>query len=272
MNNLWWKAAAILIIIVTGVAIIIFTADKNRVDRDEIVKTENKVNEDDGKVTEQANAITPKTADTENLKQVQPSNAAEKKVTRQKEKPPASTEAENPVLFNKSETKEVTKDEEEVQDNVAAPKKAPAAAAAADTFPAQVERPVAGAESAQSKEPDSMFDEVIVVGTNNGESSKMKSKTVIARRFEKRVMPENGWDEFQQYIEDSTKITTADSVFTGEEHVAFTIGDDGLPESIHILRSISPSHDKEAIRLLENGPTWKVTKGARREIRLKLIF
>jgi hypothetical protein len=117
-----------------------------------------------------------------------------------------------------------------------------------------------------------MFDEVIVVGYGNTKKNNNKTRTVVAGRAEKRVVPENGWDDFEQYIEDSTKINTADSVYSGEEHLSFTIGDDGLPESIKILRSISPSHDKEAIRLLQNGPSWKVAKGKKREIRLKIIF
>ena len=98
------------------------------------------------------------------------------------------------------------------------------------------------------------------------------NRRISAERAEKRIIPQNGWEEFEQYIKDSTKITTADSVFTGEEYLSFTIGDDGLPESIKILRSVSPSHDREAIRLLQNGPAWKVTKGKSREIRLKIIF
>ena len=195
------------------------------------------------------------------MKQAQPANATKKEVATKKsgQKISPAAQEEKPVQFDRAEPKAFAKAEEaNVQEDVEALKRPSASSAPA-------------AESV-SKESDSMFDEVIVFGNNQGKSDKIRSKTVIAGRSEKRVTPGNGWDEFQRYIEDSTKIITADSVFTGEEHLAFTIGDDGLPESIKILRSVSPSHDKEAIRLLQNGPAWKVTKGRKREIRLKLIF
>jgi hypothetical protein len=263
MDNLWWKIAAVLIIVATGVAVIIFTGNRNKSDQYEIAKTESKP-EDNRKVKKQENIVIPQSADSENVKQAQPANATKKEVATKKsgQKISPAAQEEKPVQFDRAEPKAFAKAEEaNVQEDVEALKRPSASSA-----------PSAPAAESVSKESDSMFDEVIVVGYNKGKSDKIRSKTVIAGRSEKRVTPGNGWDEFQRYIEDSTKIITADSVFTGEEHLAFTIGDDGLPESIKILRSVSPSHDKEAIRLLQNGPAWKVTKGRKREIRLKLIF
>ena len=119
---------------------------------------------------------------------------------------------------------------------------------------------------------DSAYDEVVVVayGTNKSRAAN-RSKALSAGQTKRRVIPGSGWEEFERYIEDSIKINSSDSLFTGEEQLTFTIGDDGLPESIKIIQSVSPAHDKEATAL-QNGPSWKVIKGEKRNVTLKIIF
>jgi hypothetical protein len=120
---------------------------------------------------------------------------------------------------------------------------------------------------------DSSLNEVVIAGYGiKNRRTMSRSKAMSAERTKKRVTPEKGWDAFEQYIKDSTIINTADSVHTGEEVLRFYIGDDGLPGSIEIVQSISPSHDKETIRLLQNGPAWKVLKGKKRVVTLRIIF
>jgi hypothetical protein len=296
INNLWWKIAAVLFIVITGVAVIFFTAEKNKTEHYEIAKTENKRDGDDKKLNgEQVpgkEAITDSETKENEIRQEEKKDVKDESRERERVRgnPPVAKSKE-PVLFNKAEQAETEKDEESnVQRELAAPKKPSAVAATvADSVSKpeamaraeiqnqtkvakQLEGRAAGIAVERSEEPDSMFDEVVVVGYGIKGQNNAKSKTVSAGRSERKVIPGNGWDEFEKYIEDSTKINNADSLFTGEEHLSFTIGDDGLPESIKILRSISPSHDKEAIRLLQNGPSWKVAKGRKKEIRLKIIF
>jgi outer membrane biosynthesis protein TonB len=265
VGSLWWKIAAVLIIVITGVAIIIFTGEKNQTTQNEIAKAESKVDNNARQADKRADTIKPR-AQIEKAKDQKVNTVTKREVPARKaeekkeQEEPAVAASKETVLYNKVETETMEKaDEANVKQEVASSKRPSAAAAA----------PIA---DSVFKESDTMFDEVIVVGYGNAKKNNNKSRTVMAGRAEKRVIPGNGWHEFEQYIEDSTKINTADSVFTGEEHLSFTIGDDGLPESIKILRSISPSHDREAIRLLQNGPSWKVAKGRKREIRLKIIF
>ncbi|HUQ67703.1 MAG TPA: hypothetical protein VM101_16190, partial [Flavitalea sp.] len=131
----------------------------------------------------------------------------------------------------------------------------------------------AGRGIVNESENDTLFDEVVIIGHGNSNKSRSAnpSKALSESKTRKRVIPGNGWKEFEHYFEENKKFTTADSVLTGEEQVTFTVGDDGLPDSIKVLHSLSPSHDKEVIRLLENGPFWKVVKG-NKSIRLKIIF
>ena len=265
VGSLWWKVAAVLIIVITGVAIIIFTGEKNQPAQNEIAKTEAKVDNTERPLAKREDTVKAqrqreKAKDEDAIVATKKDIPARKARQKKEQEEPAPAPSNERVLYNKVKTETIERtDEANVKREVASSQRPSAAAAA----------PVA---DSVFKESDSMFDEVIVVGYGNAKKNNNKSRTVMAGRAEKRVIPGNGWHEFEQYIEDSTKINTADSVFTGEEHLSFTIGDDGLPESIKILRSISPSHDKEAIRLLQNGPSWKVAKGRKREIRLKIIF
>lgn len=263
VNSLWWKIAAVLVVVITGVAIIIFTGGKNNRESKEIAKTEDKLAARDQEVKPQVVQADSVPTATITKEEDAPTYNASKQVTARKSK--------RPVLYNKIDLDSVSSPEEVNVQHEVSRSASPSAASREDTVSKALQGKVAGIATASEKVPDSGYDEVIVIGYGAA-SRNEKRKTVPVGRAEKRVVPGNGWDEFEQYIEDSTKINTADSVYSGEEHLSFTIGDDGLPESIKILRSISPSHDREAIRLLQNGPAWKIAKGKKREVRLKLIF
>ncbi|HEX2684087.1 MAG TPA: hypothetical protein VHL77_09155, partial [Ferruginibacter sp.] len=263
MNSLWWKIVAVLFIVVTGVAVIIFTGRNENLESKEIAKTEDKLAAKDQEIKPQA--VQPDSVLTSSItkEELAPTFNTKKQVSARKSKRPA--------LYNKIDLDSVSSPEEvNVQHDISRSAQ-PSAASREDTIAKALQGKVAGLAVANEKVPDSGYDEVIVIGYGTT-AKNAKRRTVPAGRAEKRVVPGNGWDEFEQYIEDSTNINTADSVYSGEEHLSFTIGDDGLPESIKILRSISPSHDREAIRLLQNGPSWKIAKGRKREVRLKLIF
>ena len=286
VSSLWWKIAAVLVIMITGVAVIIFTGKKNKPAQNEFAKTEDQLkNNRDKNVNKEAERKTEegKVENVMDVRKDSPASGSEKRsepVARSKKPATVQSDAER---TEKSD--EANNLEEVVISKIPSANAAPEADSAlpSETIaePAmqnqakvsrQLEGRAAGVNVSRAESNDSVFDEVIVVGYGNTKKKSSKLRTLSAGRAERRVIPGNGWEEFEQYIEDSTRINTADSVFTGEEHLSFTIGDDGLPESIKILRSISPSHDQEAIRLLQNGPAWKIAKGRNREIRLKIIF
>jgi hypothetical protein len=288
VGSLWWKIAAVLVIIITGVAVIILSGEKNKTAQNEFAKTEEHLNKnvrnknankEQEKKTEEVSSAEDKAGEKKDIpstgssKQSEPVKKLKKPATAQSdaEKIEKSEEAKEPEQIVASKIPSVNAAPE--TDSVLPSEKMPQPTAQHQANVAQeLEGRAAGVNVSRAETNDSIFDEVIVVGYGNTKKKSSKSRTLSAGRAERRVTPGNGWDEFEQYIEDSTRINTADSVFTGEEHVSFLVGDDGLPESIKILRSISPSHDQEAIRLLQNGPAWKIAKGRKREIRLKIIF
>jgi hypothetical protein len=124
---------------------------------------------------------------------------------------------------------------------------------------------IAITQKSKKKEPDAHLEEVVVVGY--GANKKIEDSTVQS----KRITPAGGWKSFDEYIASNKRIDGADSLITGDEEVTFNIDEAGLPFDFKIIRSLSEAHDKEAIRLLKEGPTWSVEKG-RRKLRLKIKF
>ena len=70
--------------------------------------------------------------------------------------------------------------------------------------------------------------------------------------------PVNGWENFQKYLADSTKVPASANkpVANGTVILSFIIKKDGTPKKIKVDKSLSADCDKEAIRLLTEGPKW----------------
>lgn len=258
INSLWWKVAAVLVIVVTGVALIVITGKyAGRRDND-IVKNETAfVEKQEKKVPNDTSALK---ADAVELK---PENKKDASVQSQAAQPRVVHESKEAVKRAKTTSPQT--------DSVN--RLAPAIrneAEETEPVPRALSGRAPGIDIALADTSDAAFDAVIIVG--RPESAANAKARVFKSEERKSIIPGNSWQQFEEYFRDSINITTADSAYTGEEEVYFTIGDDGLPDAIRVLRSLSPSHDKEAIRLLENGPEWKVKKGARQSVRLKIIF
>lgn len=277
-TNLWWKIAAVLLIVITGVAVIIFSGENNDIDKVRFAKSEKKKEKasvpdtvsrdaslfsqsapDSKLISTQKNKDTPKVKSQSRTTSSKP--AIVKSETSQNLREVSSS---SPKKHMEQENRALEADVVKVEEGVGK-QKAEDDAKVADA----IEGRVAGMEVQASDVHDSVYDAVVIVGTGN---RSYKSRTLADDRIKRRIIPEKGWDHFERYIVDSANIASADSVYSGEELVTFTIGDDGLPESVKILRSVSPAHDREVIRLLRYGPSWKVIKGEKRNVRLKIIF
>lgn len=272
VNNLWWKIAAVLVIIITGISVITFMGETNKVVTTEIVKTENKGESASMPDTSgnDAMAFTPPVTDTAKRPTVKNKSAIdreEKEIVQAQEKAEVSKADIAPQHSAPHTTTNPEKDAVVSAEGIVHERNQQAKVAE------QLSGKAAGIVVKDENFDDSSLNEVVIVGYGiNNKRTMNRSRAMSAERTKKRVAPENGWNAFERYIKDSTIINTADSVYTGEELLKFTIGDDGLPGSIEILKSISPSHDKEAIRLLQNGPAWKVLKGKKSVVTLRIIF
>lgn len=264
IKGLWWKVAAVLVLVITGVALIVFTGRNAGTDNREIVKNETEFYKP--KQKEQASSPATPKSDTTMLSQ-QDNNAAKLQADTHDHVPtPLRTKKQSRAV-----TSEPSPDFSPAPDSIAHYETTRKSEIKNEgDLPRALEGRAAGIDIASADTSDAAFDEVVVVG--NPSPNRVAKPRAFKAVTSNHVIPGNSWQEFEQYLRDSASIGTADSVYRGEEEVLFTIGDDGLPDSIRVLRSVSPSHDKEAIRLLENGPAWKVVKGRKKAVRLKIIF
>lgn len=116
------------------------------------------------------------------------------------------------------------------------------------------------------KDEVQVTDEVVVVGYEQ-EEVPQKEKVPQASKSEKEEvfmiveqMPEypGGMSELMKYVARNIKYP-ADAVREkkqGRVIVQFTVGADGYTSDFSIMRSVSPSLDAEAIRVLANMPKW----------------
>jgi len=102
-------------------------------------------------------------------------------------------------------------------------------------------------------EPDQQsLNEVVVTGYGvQKKQSVTSSSTVILPQ----AMPINGWDVYQEYLIKNKKLSTSTSVGKTVE-LTFKVGKKGNPTNIRVFKSQGSALDKEAIRLLKEGPKW----------------
>ncbi len=83
--------------------------------------------------------------------------------------------------------------------------------------------------------------------------------------------PVNGWAAFDQYLEKNKSII-AGQANTGHVVVSFQVNKKGTLSDFKIEQSLSKTYDDEAIRLITQGPAWKLSKGRKARITVMVRF
>lgn len=101
------------------------------------------------------------------------------------------------------------------------------------------------------------------------EANKNSLITIVASK--NNVLPLGGWDNYQKYLRANhqfLKLTTAKV----EIELSFLIKKDGSVSSIKVIQSADKAKDKEAIRLLKDGPKWIFVPNTANQGQIKLSF
>lgn len=93
------------------------------------------------------------------------------------------------------------------------------------------------------EESDVAMDEVAVTPMK-------KSKTKLPE-------PKGGFGKLKKYIRKNLRHPDGDEEKSGEVHLRFRIGTDGMPTDFEVLQSLGEAYDEEAKRLLQEGPKWE---------------
>lgn len=101
------------------------------------------------------------------------------------------------------------------------------------------------------------------------EANKNSLITIVASK--NNVSPLGGWDNYQKYLKANhkfLKLTTAKA----EIELTFSIKKDGSVGSIKVIQSADKAKDKEAIRLLKDGPKWIFVPNIANQGQIKFSF
>ena len=124
------------------------------------------------------------------------------------------------------------------------------------------------------QEANASLDEVVVVGYG----AKGKKEAYIQKRDSARlkamedVEPLGGWDEYDSYISSNIRKPSGMDDVDGEVILSFEVNEKNEISNIRIIKSLSQDLDKEAIRLVKEGPQWKSKKGRKAKGKLAIKF
>jgi hypothetical protein len=128
-------------------------------------------------------------------------------------------------------------------------------------------------------EPDNQsLNEVVVLSKGARRKNKELSPAV---RLERKVPgitvnnsasePVIGWQEFHQYLQDNIYIPedVEGMGFKVKVVLSFEINKRGKPQKIKIEQTLCPACDREAVRLITQGPKWKYIQDKRQQITIQ---
>ncbi len=120
------------------------------------------------------------------------------------------------------------------------------------------------------RQSQASLNEVVVTGLGVQKDDEFSS-SYSPKEKTSQAQPQ-GWDSLYHFIETNKKITTTDSVLKGEEVISFEVSKKGKLSTFKIIKSVSPAHDAEIIRLIKSGPSLKIQKGRKQKCRISILF
>ena len=135
---------------------------------------------------------------------------------------------------------------------------------------------LAASETVMQNKTNATMNEVVVVGYGT-----KKKKNITGAELEGKVSgvnvtapapyPKEGKEKFDEYIEDNA-VPVFDSTgtkITSNILLSFILNKKHKPAHIKVLESSCEACEKEAIRLLENGPDWIGKRGDSATVRIQ---
>ena len=84
--------------------------------------------------------------------------------------------------------------------------------------------------------------------------------------------PVVGWDEYNQYLEKNKKLPDSTAAVHGMVVVRFVVTNKGVLKNFSIEKSLNEALDAEAIRLVKEGPSWRLLKGRKAKASVMVNF
>ena len=84
--------------------------------------------------------------------------------------------------------------------------------------------------------------------------------------------PVNGWVEFDKYVDTSKKHLDGPSIKQGDVVISFQLNQKAVLSNFKVEQSLSPAQDAEALRLIKEGPAWRLLKGKKTKVLVIIRF
>lgn len=96
-----------------------------------------------------------------------------------------------------------------------------------------------------------------------GTESKAPVSSAYIGAPELGVQPVLGWEIYRKYLEDNIRIPANEPKVNGSVLLYFEFNENGNPTNIQIIKGLTAACNIEAIRLIKNGPNWKIANGSK---------
>ncbi len=106
----------------------------------------------------------------------------------------------------------------------------------------------------------------------NETSKKREEEKIKPLPKDQDAIPVIGLQAFNRYIENNKKNPSDTINMHGEVVVSFIVREDGALSDFKIEKSLSKQTDNEALRLIKEGPAWKVLKNQREKAVITIKF
>jgi hypothetical protein len=110
--------------------------------------------------------------------------------------------------------------------------------------------------------------EVVVIGYG---TQRKKNITGAVTVDNKKAEPEGGWIALEEYLQ-KNKDSTLNLNGTAETTLSFQVNTKNDLTHFRVIKSVSSRHDQDVIRLIKEGPKWKLLKGKKATVTITVKF
>jgi len=126
------------------------------------------------------------------------------------------------------------------------------------------------------KENPARLDEVVITGYGAKRKETLAAppsdEPEVLDSFWLKTAPVMGRISYLNYIERASKNLPVDTTIHGIESISFMVDQKGTLSEFKIERSLSPAHDAGLIRLIQEGPPWKMIHGRKARAVVSVSF
>jgi TonB family protein len=123
-------------------------------------------------------------------------------------------------------------------------------------------------------EDNANFAEKTVISSSSTARTKVSRRAVVVTDSIYNVEPADGWDNYNTYVDNNIEIP--DDILKnnihGQVELSFDVKSNGAITNIKVDKSLCNNCDEAAIRMLQQGPQWKVKKGKKGKGKITVRF